>query len=513
MDGDIEFGEVQQARPGQRRRPDRDRHFAVCACGTAAGDDLPIFIEMDVLAEIEAHASSDTRVELGGVLLGGQCEDQDGNPFVLVLDSLRAEHYQSSSSHFKFTHDTWTEITRQRDGFADDLEMVGWYHTHPNLGVFLSSMDRFICDHFFNRPLDVALVVDPLRGDRGWFYWSHGTSSLRGRVAGVERSEPPDPRTSGGSLALDPGHPESDQANLGVPSDMAGGRLPRAKGFGVIASRFRQRELAAYVELLNEDTTMTAQPPRGYPAGGFPPGADLRLPQQVIHAIRPQLGWIGAAVLAMLVLQVCTTLLVALRLGSPAATQRVPDRPAASGEPIAAEEVAAEMALREQRLAAREAVFQDLLGRVEVEADGRLNVGPLVEDYQRLRQEVDQRRKTDLLLGEAAKWIDQDRRQLQAKVRGLDQSNQELTTGNERLLAKIAKLEGLREADQEAARGEIAQLKKQVAQATGEEDVEEGTTSWMGNWTTIVTAVVGLLIVAALAAVMLVRRARRHRLS
>jgi len=31
------------------------------------------------------------------------------------------------------------------------------------------------------------------------------------RVAGVERSEPPGPRLSGGSLALDPGHPRSDQ--------------------------------------------------------------------------------------------------------------------------------------------------------------------------------------------------------------------------------------------------------------------------------------------------------------
>jgi len=509
MDGDIEFGEVQQARPGRRRRPDQDRHFAVCACGAAAAGDLPIFVEMDVLAEIEAHARSDTRVELGGVLLGGQFEDQDGNPFVLVSDSLRAEHYQSSGSHFKFTHDTWTQITRQRGGFSDDLEMVGWYHTHPDLGVFLSSMDRFICEHFFNRPLDVALVVDPLRGDRGWFYWG---DRGRRRVAGVERSEPPEPPISGGSLVLDPGHPESDQANLGVPSDMEGRRRAprsgrRAKGFGVVASRFRQRELQTFVELLEEDATMSTQ----RLTGGFPPGADLRLPQEVIHTIRPQLGWIGAAVLAMLVLQVCTTLLVALRLGPPAATQRVPDRLAA-GEPIAAQELAAEMALREQRLAAREAIFQDLLGRVEVEADGRLNVGPLVEEYKRLRQEVDRRRKTDLLLGEAAKWIDQDRQQLQAKVRELDQSSQELTTGNERLLAQIAKLKDLREADQEAARDEIAQLKKQVAQTTGE-DVEEGTTTWIGSWTTIVAAVVGLLIVAALAAVVLIRRARRHRLS
>jgi hypothetical protein len=35
-----------------------------------------------------------------------------------------------------------------------------------------------------------------------------------GRVAGVERSEPPGRRISGGSLTLDPGHPDPDTLNL-----------------------------------------------------------------------------------------------------------------------------------------------------------------------------------------------------------------------------------------------------------------------------------------------------------
>ena len=43
---------------------------------------------------------------------------------------------------------------------------------------------------------------------------SFSSSKFGGRVAGVERSEPPDRRLSGGSLALDPGHPKSDRPNL-----------------------------------------------------------------------------------------------------------------------------------------------------------------------------------------------------------------------------------------------------------------------------------------------------------
>src|SRR5687767_8759547 len=133
---------------------------------------------------MEDHAQSDTTVELGGVLLGGHYEDNDGQPFVVVTDSLRAQHYESTKGSFKFTHDTWSQITRERDEFSDDLQMVGWYHTHPDWGVFLSGMDMFICDNFFNKPLDVALVIDPCRDDRGFFQWTGDPSQRKRRLGG-----------------------------------------------------------------------------------------------------------------------------------------------------------------------------------------------------------------------------------------------------------------------------------------------------------------------------------------
>jgi len=50
---------------------------------------------------------------------------------------------------------------------------------------------------------------------------NHSSAQSGERVAGVDGhrrealvGEPPDPRISGGSLALDPGHPKSDQPNL-----------------------------------------------------------------------------------------------------------------------------------------------------------------------------------------------------------------------------------------------------------------------------------------------------------
>lgn len=180
MSSEIQFGELEHSKPRVGTRPDRDAHFAVLPVGPiglpdsddAPEDDLLIFVDLDVMRDMEAHAASDTRVELGGVMLGKQLVDEHGKPFVVITDCLRAEHYHATKGSFTFTHDTWSQITRQRKLHHPELEMLGWYHTHPGWTVFLSGMDLFICNNFFNKPLDVALVIDPVKDDRGWFQWT-----------------------------------------------------------------------------------------------------------------------------------------------------------------------------------------------------------------------------------------------------------------------------------------------------------------------------------------------------
>jgi proteasome lid subunit RPN8/RPN11 len=261
MDSDIQFGEVEETPPLTQLRPDRNKHFAAVVCGTLRDDDLPIFIDLDVMRDMEAHALSNTNVELGGVMLGGQYQDQQGNPFVVVTDSLRATHYESTKGSFKFTHDTWSEITRQRDEFPAELSMVGWYHTHPDWGVFLSGMDMFICDHFFNKPLDVALVIDPCRDDRGMFQWT------------------------------------------GDPGD----RIRRTGGFYLISSRFRHDELALYAAQM-EGTSEMASDPR---SRGFAPP---HIPAPVVNIADSQSPWQSLAVFGMLTTQFVLLALIAWRL-------------------------------------------------------------------------------------------------------------------------------------------------------------------------------------------------------
>ena len=62
MDVDIQFGELEQAAPVVQLRPDRNRHFAVARYGSPRKNDLPVFVDMDVIRDMEAHALSDTTV-------------------------------------------------------------------------------------------------------------------------------------------------------------------------------------------------------------------------------------------------------------------------------------------------------------------------------------------------------------------------------------------------------------------------------------------------------------------
>ncbi len=252
MDLDIQFGDLEESRPETQLRPDKNRHFAVSPYEDPAAHDLPIFVDVDVMKDMERHALTDTSVELGGVLLGGQYEDEDGNPFVVISDSLRAEHYEATKGSFKFTHDTWEQITRQREEFPPELQMVGWYHTHPDWGVFLSGMDMFICDNFFNKPLDVALVIDPCRGDRGMFMWT------------------------------------------GDPTQ----RVRRCDGFHLTASRFRAEELNMFAAQLEQRIPMSTGSNYSHIAGSISPGGT-----PVVNVQQDRSPWLPLMALVMFITQ------------------------------------------------------------------------------------------------------------------------------------------------------------------------------------------------------------------
>lgn len=124
-------------------------------------------ISEEILRQIEEHTRSVTDREVGGVLVGtvgdGSVADTE---IVAAIPALKAV---AASANVTFTHDVWEEALGIVDRDHPGQKIVGWYHSHPNFGVFLSDYDLFIHQNFFPLPGMMALVVDPIRGDLGWF--------------------------------------------------------------------------------------------------------------------------------------------------------------------------------------------------------------------------------------------------------------------------------------------------------------------------------------------------------
>ena len=73
------------------------------------------------------------------------------------------------SANVTFTHEVWEEALTIVDRDHPGERIIGWYHCHPGFGVFLSGYDQFIQRNFFGGEGMVALVLDPLGGEGGWF--------------------------------------------------------------------------------------------------------------------------------------------------------------------------------------------------------------------------------------------------------------------------------------------------------------------------------------------------------
>jgi hypothetical protein len=54
------------------------------------------------------------------------------------------------------------------------LTILGWYHSHPGHGIFLSGTDLNTQRLSFNKIWQIAIVYDPLRHEIGYFYGADG---------------------------------------------------------------------------------------------------------------------------------------------------------------------------------------------------------------------------------------------------------------------------------------------------------------------------------------------------
>jgi proteasome lid subunit RPN8/RPN11 len=98
----------------------------------------------------------------GGVLTVGASE----HLIITVSTAVPSMSYTGTGVSLRMEADVWSAAENL---LADGSAIVGWYHSHPNLGAFFSGTDRHTQASFFNHAYSVGWVIDPIRKEEKWF--------------------------------------------------------------------------------------------------------------------------------------------------------------------------------------------------------------------------------------------------------------------------------------------------------------------------------------------------------
>jgi len=134
-----------------------------------------IFLRHSAHERMQAHLRSDLTIELGGLLLGQAFYDAALDAyFVVIEEALPADGGEGTAISFEYTSTTWTHLTPKLQQMNPDWTVLGSYHSHPGLGVFLSTIDRETQESVFAQDWQVAIVIDPIKDEIGFFLGEKG---------------------------------------------------------------------------------------------------------------------------------------------------------------------------------------------------------------------------------------------------------------------------------------------------------------------------------------------------
>ncbi|MBE9524229.1 MAG: Mov34/MPN/PAD-1 family protein [Chloroflexi bacterium] len=131
---------------------------------------LDIFMTQGAFVRACAHAGSDLRNEVGGWMIGQWRSDKvNQKNFIVIEKIMPAPHTKHGRAYLTFTQDSQVALHAELETRYPGKKVVGWYHTHPRMGIFLSQYDTWLHANFFPNLWQVALVIEPHSATGGFF--------------------------------------------------------------------------------------------------------------------------------------------------------------------------------------------------------------------------------------------------------------------------------------------------------------------------------------------------------
>ncbi|KZL49925.1 hypothetical protein A2T98_10095 [Nodularia spumigena CENA596] len=132
-----------------------------------AGKLSQVYILETAHTDLVEHLRKDTRVEHGGILFGNAYTDDEYGVYVEITAAVAAPATMGTGAYLEFTAESWLGIMDYAKAAHPSANIVGWYHSHPNIGVFMSGTDMRTQRAFFYHPWCLSIVCDPVRNEIG----------------------------------------------------------------------------------------------------------------------------------------------------------------------------------------------------------------------------------------------------------------------------------------------------------------------------------------------------------
>lgn len=166
------------------------------------GDGLDIIVRGPVLIQIEEHMAANPLTPCGGVVIGNASPKAN---LVLVTAALPVD-LANDAAHFGFTDSVWQALVDRVSATYRNQRIVGWYHSRPGQGVYMSHADRATHSTLFSHVWQVAYVYDHEAQARGFFGWS-----------GPDIVRVPSWEVTNGQYGIDASVPVDDPAAIAEP--------------------------------------------------------------------------------------------------------------------------------------------------------------------------------------------------------------------------------------------------------------------------------------------------------
>ena len=145
----------------------------VMKIGGMVEENKNIYISQSAYKAIHNFTKDKLENESGGMLMGYTL-DGAGKTNIIIDGFIEGKYCQATPTTLTFTHETWDYVNAEADKKYPEYKIIGWIHTHPSFGIFLSEYDKFIQQNFFNGDNQIAYVVDPIQKIEGFYFWIDG---------------------------------------------------------------------------------------------------------------------------------------------------------------------------------------------------------------------------------------------------------------------------------------------------------------------------------------------------